>query len=50
MDDYGGRLLLGGDRGGVAVKLRQIRFISFGVRIPNGLLRIYIYIFEHTYV
>jgi hypothetical protein len=44
-DEGGGRVLLGDDRGGVAVILRQIRFSSFGVKIPIGLLWIYIYIY-----
>jgi hypothetical protein len=43
-----GRVLLGYNRGGVAVILQQIKFISFGVRVLNGFLRIYI--FEHTYL
>jgi hypothetical protein len=34
-DEGGGRILLGDDRGDVAVILRQIRFITFGDSIPN---------------
>jgi hypothetical protein len=49
-DKDGGTVLLGDDRGFVAVILRQMMFSSVGVTIRNGLLQIYMYIFEHTYV